>query len=51
MLGDMIDYYCRYDAYECVNPSGYRKFPGYAASVANPLEAIRRLKSYPSNED
>jgi len=44
MLGDMIDYYRRFDAYECVNRTGYRKCPRYAASVANPLSAIRRLR-------
>jgi hypothetical protein len=43
MLGDMIDYYRCFDAYECVN-EGYQKFPGYAASVGNPLAAIRRLR-------
>ena len=44
MLGDMIDYYQKYDAYECVNRNNYRKFAGYAASVGNPLDAVRRLR-------
>ena len=45
MLGDMIDYYRRYDAFECVNDKGHQKIPGYGASVANPLDAIRRMRA------
>lgn len=44
MLGDMIDYYRRYDAFECVNAKGQQKIAGYGASVANPLAAIRRMR-------
>jgi len=44
MLGDMIDYYRRYDAFECVNDKGQQKIPGYGASVGNPLAAIRRMR-------
>lgn len=45
MLGDMTDYYSRFDAYECVCKNGNQKFPGYAASIGNPLAAIRRLRT------
>ena len=45
MLGDMIDYYRRYDAFECVNDKGQQKIAGYGASVSNPLAAIRRMRT------
>ena len=45
MLGDMIDYYRRYDAFECVNDKGHQKISGYGASVSNPLDAIRRMRA------
>lgn len=46
MLGDLIDYYRTFDAYECVtkdpkNPTGCK---GYAASLGNPLAAIHKLR-------
>lgn len=44
MLGDLIDYYRRHDAFECVNATGQQKIAGYGASVANPLAAIRRMR-------
>lgn len=45
MLGDMIDYYHRYDAFECVNDKGLQKIGGYGASVGNPMAAINRMRN------